>query len=232
MKLFAFDKCKHNSMERQMGKCTIDTCTEYSKKWETLSKGITVKISGLNEEWKELQKESEAWLLLVHQSCEWTHSPKPKKGFVLYVSGGASGCAGNDDPACPHVHYSRRVVPTGSDLGYLKELFSKLCTTLADAGTDIDKIKRAWEEWESPVLSRLITAMAPLALKPKNETLANSIANSILKELRHASDELSKEVEEDELRKWLIKPDATAAEMMEWMQRYPHALHNLSRRYL
>lgn len=231
MKIFAFD----NKVQLKD--------SEWSKRWESLGQIDVHKCNSVESRGKAVVLikttcETGAAILLVHlDKCEClVHDNVTSllescpRLFVMYVRGGPQ--SKNDSPAMPRVHYSRRVVLTGSDLGHLKGLFSKICATLANAGTDTDKIRRAWEEWESPVLSRLIATIAPLALEPKNETLANFVANSIRKDLRHASDELGKKEGELALCKLLLNAEETGTSLLEWIQRYPQTLCDLAQRYL
>lgn len=243
MKLFAFDTCQHNSLERQAGWCHGDACTEYSKRWGTLlSPGFDIEVAvgaSYASKWVEIQGGTE-WLLLIHQSCEWCHPENPV-GFIMYVSGGAEGASkpkGNNDPAYPQIHYSRRIVPTGADLGYLKESFSKLFSSLCNAGADIKKINLAWDEWESPVLVRLISLMAPLVLVPKDEMLFNIVAKRIRMDfddthLRLAAWELGNSAGEIALQNWMIEQTWFGGhELYEWMKKYPQTFRDLARRYL
>lgn len=237
MKIFAFDDEKNSTSS----KCT------WMKHWADLGDVFVFLCSTSNDREDarlciKAACKDEPVLLMVHSTqCTKVDdafvSPLLESCpmlFVMYVTGGSSSNEKSDNF---HIHHSRRVVPSSQGLSYLKALFSKLCTALSNAGADKEKINIAWEEWESPVLVRLISMMAPLALAPEDEVLINFVAKRIreglnVAQLQLAASELGNSEEEVELKKWIEQTDLGGHGLSAWRRTYPQALRELARGYL
>lgn len=234
MKIFALDKVSVSSTE------------EWMKQWSTLGEIEVHNCSTLDSRdnaFKSIEKCRETTsLLLVHrEQCPLMISRELEnlsascpRLLVMYVSGGS-----NPKDLCANlqfVHFSRRKVPSGTDLSYLKTRFSRLCRYLDDAGSDVNKISLAWEDWESPVFGKLILKLAPLGLVTANNRLFELVAKQIHEsfsplDLLLAERELGNSDCEVELRKWMTG-SLDYHELSSWFQKYPNALIDFSRRFL
>lgn len=232
MNVFAFDAAE-NGCCNPWKKCWGDLGQVVAYKGATLadrqlaSKSITGSCDNANA------------LLLVHQQeCAKLVSEMVDESikihntlFVLYVSTGS--CSVNSGLVLPRIHYSHRSVPTGQNLSYLRPLFSKLCNALDNSGGDTKKILAAWEEWESPVMGRLVAALSPLAVLPRESMAAASVSGYVRENLRHAASELDSQNEgEKTLRDWLWGKEGSSDDLIKWVQTHAGTLQQLARRFL
>lgn len=166
---------------------------QWAKCWTNLlpSNGLPVDVLDCENNW--IQKVNDAAkggavLMLVHQNfCkDLIHSSAVKllggnnNINLMYVTGGKQSLV--DEPCKPRIHYSRRIVPTGPDLGYLKAPLVTLCKALERAESDASKLKAAWDNWEAPLVAGLLAMLSPLSVHP-DRSLADAIAAQIGKEM-------------------------------------------------
>lgn len=225
------------------------TCNNenWLKCWKSLSPGVVIyDCVSPNGALKSIEEscQTDAVLVLVHQEkcagrighlVEGLLECNPKLS-IMYVTGGSQ--SKTDNPDSPRVHYSRHVVPSGQDLKYMKELFSKLCKTLAEAGTDTEKISLAWKEWERPALEQLLVLLAPLAVSEDRSSLGGCVGKAIREGMGEQRMQLAaSELKDDEpgekaLANLLSCSDPNGDSLVAWANNYRSTLHVLARRYL
>ena len=186
-------------------------------------------------------------LVLIHREpCEdllgGPESPMQlSPHYIMWVDGGGNDDVKEDaDCRSVNIHFSKRKVPSGSSLAYLKSDLDRLRDQLEFAGRSEEKVRAAWQEWEHSEISRFLSLISPLVLDPANMALAVRVARS----LEHRScQEIADRVDANsnagmnglaELVDAFAKSKkiVAAQRLIAWVQQFPNVPADIARRYL
>ena len=242
MRVFAFDQKDGEAWKKNwstLGEISIYQCNRTDER------------SACNKRISEVCSSNETALLLIHQEpCAGLVSDVAlqlvrdhSNLYVMHVTGGTQTAKNHSENH--RIHYSLRKLESKKSLGYLSNRFNNLLLRLESAGNRAE-VGKAWNEWESPAIERILELLSSLAMMPGDARVLSEITSrmqnmdAVIPEI--ASDELLRDYRDstsgkmlDEfvaLNEILTNTGMSGEIWANWIHLYPQALTDLSRRYL